>query len=81
MVPRCPYSRSGGKYFPRVANWSRHMSVKHGINNIEYPAPEYMDGVFSKTSESKSHDKLCPKCGGNWHDNSDCVVLPADAMA
>lgn len=36
----CPYSREGGKSFPRKDNWSRHMRNKHGLSVQE---PEITD--------------------------------------
>lgn len=30
--PDCPYSRQGGKSFPRKDNWKRHMTNKHRID-------------------------------------------------
>jgi uncharacterized Zn-finger protein len=36
----CPYSKQGGKSFPRKDNWRRHMQNKHNITNP--PDPEEM---------------------------------------
>ena len=49
VVPDCPYSRLGGKYFPRKDNWKRHMLNKHSIVHEGEPGPEYMEDVMADT--------------------------------
>ncbi|KAB5517329.1 hypothetical protein GE09DRAFT_569618 [Coniochaeta sp. 2T2.1] len=46
----CPYSRQGGKSFPRKDNWRRHMQNKHNIRDAAEPVVEFceeaiMDGT------------------------------------
>lgn len=45
----CPYSRSGGKSFPRKDNWRRHMQNKHNIHDVTDPGTEYVDEVMGGT--------------------------------
>lgn len=45
----CPYSRQGGKSFPRKDNWRRHMVNKHNLTNIADPGVEYVDEVMGGT--------------------------------
>ncbi|KAK0729906.1 hypothetical protein B0H67DRAFT_478481 [Lasiosphaeris hirsuta] len=40
----CPYSRQGGKSFPRKDNWRRHMLNKHRIS--PEAEPEFVDDVM-----------------------------------
>jgi hypothetical protein len=47
MVPDCPYSRWGGKSFPRKDNWKRHMLNKHSIAHDGDPGPEYIDDTMT----------------------------------
>ncbi|KAH8886730.1 hypothetical protein GQ53DRAFT_844672 [Thozetella sp. PMI_491] len=47
MVPDCPYSRWGGKSFPRKDNWKRHMLNKHSITHDGDPGPEYVDDTMT----------------------------------
>jgi hypothetical protein len=46
MVPDCPYSRQGGKAFPRKDNWRRHMQNKHQIIPETEPGPEFVDEMM-----------------------------------
>jgi hypothetical protein len=39
IEPTCPYSRHGGKSFPRKDNWRRHMSNIHGHTSLADPEP------------------------------------------
>ena len=39
----CPWSRQGGKSFPRKDNWRRHMQNKHGCNPEHDPVEEVVD--------------------------------------
>lgn len=48
-VSDCPYSRQGGKSFPRKDNWRRHMQNKHGIAAKAAPEPEFVDDVMGGT--------------------------------
>ncbi|CCC07802.1 hypothetical protein SMACR_01368 [Sordaria macrospora] len=41
-VPECPWSRQGGRSFPRKDNWRRHMINKHQITPVTEPI-EYND--------------------------------------
>lgn len=41
-VPECPWSRQGGRSFPRKDNWRRHMINKHQITPMSEPI-EYND--------------------------------------
>ncbi|EAA36598.1 hypothetical protein GE21DRAFT_2024 [Neurospora crassa] len=41
-VPECPWSRQGGRSFPRKDNWRRHMINKHQITPLQEPI-EYND--------------------------------------
>jgi hypothetical protein len=41
----CPYSRQGGRSFPRKDNWRRHMQNKHNIQNPADPEEVTMDGT------------------------------------
>lgn len=43
LQPGCPYSRAGGKGFPRKDNWRRHMINKHGMNPALDPEPDVVD--------------------------------------
>ncbi|KAK4187249.1 hypothetical protein QBC35DRAFT_238011 [Podospora australis] len=45
--PECPYSRQGGKSFPRKDNWRRHMLNKHHITPTTDPEPEFADDIMS----------------------------------
>ncbi len=40
--PGCPWSRQGGKSFPRKDNWRRHMQNKHNVNP-DYDPVEVID--------------------------------------
>jgi hypothetical protein len=44
----CPYSRQGGKSFPRKDNWRRHMMNKHQITPQSEPV-EYGDSMMNGT--------------------------------
>jgi len=44
----CPYSRQGGKSFPRKDNWRRHMINKHRVTPETDPV-EYVDDVMTGT--------------------------------
>ncbi len=44
-VTVCPYSRQGGKSFPRKDNWRRHMVNKHNITPSADPSKEYVDDI------------------------------------
>lgn len=43
----CPYSRAGGKGFPRKDNWRRHMINKHGMNPQADPEPDIVDDAMA----------------------------------
>ncbi|KAL2262258.1 hypothetical protein VTK26DRAFT_2008 [Humicola hyalothermophila] len=43
--PDCPWSRRGGKSFPRKDNWRRHMKNKHQIDPDNGPDAEYAGEV------------------------------------
>jgi hypothetical protein len=43
----CPYSKQGGKSFPRKDNWRRHMLNKHHITPTTDPEPEFADDIMS----------------------------------
>ncbi|KAK3943089.1 hypothetical protein QBC46DRAFT_405621 [Diplogelasinospora grovesii] len=45
----CPYSRQGGKSFPRKDNWRRHMQNKHHITPDPEPGIEFVDEVMQGT--------------------------------
>ncbi|KAK3330460.1 hypothetical protein B0H66DRAFT_63087 [Apodospora peruviana] len=45
----CPYSRSGGKSFPRKDNWRRHMMNKHHITPDSDPGPQFVDDLMDGT--------------------------------
>jgi len=45
--PECPYSRQGGKSFPRKDNWRRHMLNKHHITPTTDPEPEFGDDMMA----------------------------------
>lgn len=47
--PDCPYSRQGGKCFPRKDNLRRHMQNKHGIDVKTVPDSEFVDDVMGGT--------------------------------
>lgn len=38
-VEGCPYSRAGGKSFPRKDNWRRHMANRHDLGHLAGPVP------------------------------------------
>lgn len=42
-VSECPYSRQGGKSFPRKDNWRRHMVNKHHLAPEPDPDPMFVD--------------------------------------
>jgi hypothetical protein len=48
IQPKCPYSRQGGKSFPRKDNWRRHMQNKHNIHDVTDPGSEYVDEVMAE---------------------------------
>jgi len=39
----CPYSKQGGKSFPRKDNWRRHMVNKHQVVPEAEPDPMFVD--------------------------------------
>ncbi|KAL2757829.1 hypothetical protein ACRALDRAFT_1061121, partial [Sodiomyces alcalophilus JCM 7366] len=43
LEPSCPYSKVGGKAFPRKDNWRRHMINKHGMSPSADPEPDLAD--------------------------------------
>ncbi|KAK0718817.1 hypothetical protein B0T21DRAFT_351609 [Apiosordaria backusii] len=45
-VHDCPYSKQGGKSFPRKDNWRRHMVNKHQLTPTTDPEPEFMDEMM-----------------------------------
>ncbi|KAK0666319.1 hypothetical protein QBC41DRAFT_153513 [Cercophora samala] len=45
-VHDCPYSKQGGKSFPRKDNWRRHMVNKHQLTPTTDPEPEFIDEVM-----------------------------------
>lgn len=47
--PDCPYSRQGGKSFPRKDNWRRHIMNKHRITPESDPGPQYVDELMGGT--------------------------------
>ncbi|KAM7222586.1 zinc finger transcription factor ace1 [Rhypophila decipiens] len=47
--PDCPYSRQGGKSFPRKDNWRRHIMNKHRITPDSDPGPQYVDELMGNT--------------------------------
>ncbi|EGS23138.1 uncharacterized protein CTHT_0007990 [Thermochaetoides thermophila DSM 1495] len=50
-VPDCPYSRQGGKSFPRKDNWRRHMKNKHQIDPDTGPDADFSeDGAMDTTA-------------------------------
>ncbi|KAK3336873.1 hypothetical protein B0T19DRAFT_53572 [Cercophora scortea] len=52
QVHECPYSRQGGKSFPRKDNWRRHMINKHGITPDIEPAVQVSDQIMGGTWET-----------------------------
>lgn len=49
MQSDCPYSRQGGKSFPRKDNWRRHMLNKHSIKADSDPGVEFVDENIQMT--------------------------------
>lgn len=47
LEPTCPYSRTGGKAFPRKDNWRRHMINKHGMSPQADPEPDLADEAMT----------------------------------
>lgn len=45
-VHDCPYSKQGGKSFPRKDNWRRHMVNKHQLTPTIDPEPEFIDEMM-----------------------------------
>lgn len=45
-VHDCPYSKQGGKSFPRKDNWRRHMVNKHQLTPTTDPEPEFIDEMM-----------------------------------
>ncbi|KAF6835903.1 zinc finger protein 2 [Colletotrichum plurivorum] len=48
-VSTCPYSKAGGKSFPRKDNWRRHMVNIHQVTPIGEPEPDLVDEVMGGT--------------------------------
>ncbi|KAF9879402.1 zinc finger protein 2 [Colletotrichum karsti] len=48
-VSTCPYSKAGGKSFPRKDNWRRHMVNIHQVTPMGDPEPDMIDETMGGT--------------------------------
>ncbi|KAL0937580.1 zinc finger protein 2 [Colletotrichum truncatum] len=48
-VSTCPYSKAGGKSFPRKDNWRRHMVNIHQVTPMGEPEPDIADETMGGT--------------------------------
>ncbi|KAK1964196.1 hypothetical protein LY78DRAFT_682672 [Colletotrichum sublineola] len=48
-VSTCPYSKAGGKSFPRKDNWRRHMMNIHQVTPVCDPEPDIVDEAMGAT--------------------------------
>ncbi|WDK17918.1 zinc finger protein 2 [Colletotrichum graminicola] len=48
-VSTCPYSKAGGKSFPRKDNWRRHMMNIHQVTPVCDPEPDIVDEAMGGT--------------------------------